>query len=496
MKLGATDFVSKPFAEIELETPLAHALEQYRLTKEVAALRDQLHAQSTFSMLFDGSPRMTEVQQLIERLADTDVPVLICGESGTGKELVARALHASSLRRDKPLVKVNCSALPQDLLECELFGFERGAFAGAMQDKPGKFEFANQATMFLDEISAMGLPLQGRLLRVMQEGQFARPGAPRVRVDVRLVAATNRNLEQAVAAGQFREDLHARLNLARIDLPPLRDRRDEVPVLARHFVKKYSVQYNMPVTELSPETMQVFVEYDWPGNVRELETFVKRAIVPGGEVSIRKEIAQNMAMPSPRPAARPAPRTPAEPAAGRDCFDARVDRGSRRRGRELFAEGHLAHGRARGGARADCQDAPAHALEPQGDGGDSRDQLQGAALQDQGKRPGQGLIIASTLMPSGSFYEEGSKLLTSGAFQFVLDSELKRAVRSQSYLTLITIEASREWEGMTITADDGTLQEVAQIIGNEVRDTDLLGHTDKGTLASCCSTPTSSIRSA
>jgi two-component system response regulator AtoC len=302
MKLGAADYVSKPFDEIELETPLANALEQYRLTKEVASLRDQLHAQSTFSMLFDDSPRMAEVQQQIERLASADVPVLISGESGTGKELVARALHASSLRRDKPLVKVNCSALPQDLLECELFGFERGAFASAIQDKPGKFEFANQATMFLDEISAMSLPLQGRLLRVMQEGQFARPGGGRdVRVDVRLVAATKRDLEQAVAAGQFREDVHASLNLTRIDLPPLRDRRDDVPLLARHFVKKYSVQYNIPATELSSETMQVLMDYDWPGNVRELETFVKRAIVPGGEVSIRKEIAQNMAMPSSRP---------------------------------------------------------------------------------------------------------------------------------------------------------------------------------------------------
>jgi len=304
MKLGATDYVSKPFDAIELETPLANALQQHRRTREVALLRDQLHAQSTFSMLVEHSPRMAEVQQLIERVADADVPVLICGESGTGKELVARALHASSLRRDKPLVKVNCGTLPQDLLACELFGFERGAFAGAMQDKPGKFEFANQATMFLDEISAMGVPLQGRLLQVLQQGQFTRLGGSRdTRVDVRLVAATNRDLEQAVAAGQFRGDLHARLNLARIDLPPLRDRRDEVPVLARHFVKKYSVQYNMPVSELSPETMQVFVEYDWPGNLRELESFVKRAIVPGGEVSIRKEIAQNMAMPSPRQAA-------------------------------------------------------------------------------------------------------------------------------------------------------------------------------------------------
>jgi len=304
MKLGAADFVSKPFDEIELETPLANALQQYQLTKEVATLRDQLHAQSTSTMLFDHSARMAEVQQLIERMADADVPVLICGESGTGKELVARALHAASLRCDKPLVKVNCSALPQDLLECELFGFERGAFAGAMQDKPGKLEFANQATIFLDEISAMGLPLQGRLLQVLQEGQFARSGGGRdVRVDVRLVAATNRDLEQAVATGQFREDLHTLLKPARIDLPPLRDRRNDVPVLARHFVKKYSVQYNMRVTELSSDTVQVFMEYDWPGNVRELETFVKRAIVPGGEVSIRKEIAQNMAMPSPRPAA-------------------------------------------------------------------------------------------------------------------------------------------------------------------------------------------------
>ena len=304
MKLGATDFVRKPFDEIELETPLANALEQYRLTREVASLRDQLHAQSIFSMLFDESPRMAEVRQLIERVAGADVPVLICGESGTGKELVARALHALSLRRDRLMVKVNCGALPQDLLEYELFGFDRGAITGAMQDKPGKLEFANQATMFLDEISAVGLPLQRRLLQVLQEGQFARPGGNRdVRVDARLVAATNRDLEQAVAAGQFSEDLYVRLRLARIDLPPLRDRRDEVPLLARHFVKKYSVQYNMPVTELSPETMQVFMEYDWPGNVRELESFVKRAIVPGCEEAIRKEIAQNMAMPSPRPAA-------------------------------------------------------------------------------------------------------------------------------------------------------------------------------------------------
>ena len=304
MKLGAADFVRKPFDERELEMPLANALQQYRLTREVASLRDQLHAQSTYTMLFGHSSRMVDVQDFIQRVADTDIAVLICGESGTGKELVARALHASSLRRDKPLVKVNCGGLPQDLLECELFGFERGAFIGAIQDKPGKFEFANQATMFLDEISAMGLPLQARLLQVLQEGQFVRPGGGRnVHIDVRLIAATNRDLEQAVSCGQFREDLYSRLKLARIGLPPLRDRREEVPILSEHFVKKYSVQYNMPITELSPETMRLFMEYDWPGNVRELETFIKRAVVPGGEVSIRKEVAQNMAMPCQRPAA-------------------------------------------------------------------------------------------------------------------------------------------------------------------------------------------------
>ena len=307
MKLGATDFVSKPFDQMELEMPLASALKQYRLTREVASLRDQLQSQSIYTMLFGHSARMGEVQDVIERVADADVPVLICGESGTGKELVARALHGSSLRRDKPLVKVNGAALPQDLLECELFGFARGAFIGAIQDKPGKFEFANHGTMFLDEIGALGLPLQSRLLQVLQDGQFSRPGASHdVHVDVRLVAATNRDLAQAVAGGQFCEELYTRLNLARIDLPALRDRREEVPALAEHFLKKYSVQYNMPYTELSPDTTRLFMEYDWPGNVRELENVIKRAIVPGSEVSIRKEIAQNMAMASQRsPAAQP-----------------------------------------------------------------------------------------------------------------------------------------------------------------------------------------------
>jgi two-component system response regulator AtoC len=297
MKLGAADFVSKPFDETDLEVPLANALKQRQLAREVASLREQLQSQSKYELLFGHSEKMVEVQELIERVADTDVTVLIRGESGTGKELVARALYASSLRRDKPFVKVNCAALPTELLESELFGFERGAFTGAIQHKPGKFEFANHGTMFLDEIGDMSFPLQAKLLQVLQDGEFARLGGKHdVRVDVRVIAATNRDLERAVAEGQFREDLFFRLNVVAIQLPPLRERREEIPLLTEYFLKKYSVQYNKPYTEIGSETMKLFMEHDWPGNVRELENLIKRAVVLGGEAAIRKEIQHSIAM--------------------------------------------------------------------------------------------------------------------------------------------------------------------------------------------------------
>src|ERR1700722_3560055 len=232
MKLGASDFVSKPFDDKDLELPLTNALKQYRLNREMATLREQLQSQSKHTMLFSQSERMAEIHDLIERVADTDLTVLIRGESGTGKELVARALCSSSLRRDKPFVKVNCAALPTELLESELFGFERGAFTGAVQHKPGKFEFANHGTMFLDEIGEMSVPLQAKLLQVLQDGEFSRLGGKHdVHVDVRIVAATNKNLEQAVAQGQFREDLFFRLNAVSLKMPPLRERREEVPLL-------------------------------------------------------------------------------------------------------------------------------------------------------------------------------------------------------------------------------------------------------------------------
>jgi two-component system response regulator AtoC len=293
MKLGATDFVCKPFEDAELATLLGSAIKQRQLSQEVATLREQLREQSKYTMLFGNSERMDEVRDLIERVSDTDVTVLIRGESGTGKELVARALHERSLRQDKPFVKVNCAALPTELLESELFGFEKGAFTGAIQHKPGKFEFANHGTMFLDEIGEMSVPLQAKLLQVLQDGEFARLGGKAdVQVDVRVIAATNRNIETAVAEGQFREDLYFRLNVVTINLPPLRERRQEIPVLVDHFLKKYSVQYNKPVSSITPDLQQEFLRYDWPGNVRQLENLIKRMVVLGTEAPIFKELHQ------------------------------------------------------------------------------------------------------------------------------------------------------------------------------------------------------------
>jgi len=315
MKLGASDFVSKPFDETELDVPLTNALRQHQLSREVAALREQLQSQSKYKMLFGHSEKMAEVQDLIERVADTDVAVLVRGESGTGKELVARALYASSLRRDKPFVKVNCAALPAELLESELFGFERGAFTGAIQHKPGKFEFANHGTMFLDEIGDLSFPLQAKLLQVLQDGEFSRLGGKHdVHVDVRVIAATNKDIEQSVADGQFREDLFFRLNVVSIHLPPLRERREEVPLLCDYFLKKYSVQYNKPFAELSPDTRQLFMDYDWPGNVRELENLIKRRVVLGTELPIQKEIAHAIAMAAHR-TIRPVPLARQQPLA-------------------------------------------------------------------------------------------------------------------------------------------------------------------------------------
>jgi transcriptional regulator with PAS, ATPase and Fis domain len=257
-------------------------------------------------MLFGNSEKMAEVRDLIERVSDTDVTVLIRGESGVGKELVARALHEQSLRKDKPFVKVNCAALPTELLESELFGFEKGAFTGAIQHKPGKFEFANHGTMFLDEIGDMSFPLQAKLLQALQDGEFSRLGGKSdVRVDVRVITATNCDLENFVAAGKFREDLYFRLNVVTITIPPLRDRREEIPMLTEHFVKKYSVQYNKPFPGISRELSELFLEYEWPGNVRQLENLIKRMVVLGSEAPIVQELKFPSSTSAPRPTAPP-----------------------------------------------------------------------------------------------------------------------------------------------------------------------------------------------
>jgi len=260
-------------------------------THHTAAAYQRSHAE-----LLSTGEKMREVRDLVSRVADTDVTVLVRGESGTGKELVARALHAASPRRDRTFVKVNCAALPAELLESELFGFERGAFTGAIQHKPGKFEFANHGTMFLDEISEMTAALQAKLLQVLQDGEFARLGGRQdVRVDVRVVAATNRDLEAAVSEGQFREDLFFRLNVVCITLPPLRQRRDEIPALTDHFLHRFSEHYNKPAPALATDTLRLFAEYEWPGNVRELENLLKRMVILGTDAPIRRELADAIA---------------------------------------------------------------------------------------------------------------------------------------------------------------------------------------------------------
>ena len=292
MKLGASDFLRKPFEVEELELAFQKALEKHALKEEVEQLRGRVRNESDVLGLFGDNPKMLEVRNMIEQVADTDITVLIRGESGTGKELVARGLYSLSGRRTYPFVKVNCAALPSELLESELFGFEKGAFTGALRRKLGKFEYANHGTIFLDEISEMHPGLQAKLLQVLQDGEFSRLGGENdVRVDTRIIAATNRNLEAAVKEGSFREDLYYRLNVVTVNLPPLRDRIDALPLLVDHFLTKYNEQYKKQLGELTDSTLKIMNEYHWPGNVRELENMVKRMVVLGNEQTVLQEIA-------------------------------------------------------------------------------------------------------------------------------------------------------------------------------------------------------------
>jgi transcriptional regulator with PAS, ATPase and Fis domain len=241
---------------------------------------DELRNPNDYGHLLCLSPKMKEIMMIINQVAPTNIKVLIRGESGTGKELAARTIYARSLRREKPFIKVLCAALPEGLLESELFGYEKGAFTGAMRRKPGKFEFANHGTIFLDEIGEINPALQAKLLQVLQDGEFSRVGGETdVKVDTRVLAATNKNLEKAVAQGAFREDLYYRLNVVSIHLPPLRERKEEIYFLVEYFLDKFNRQYNKNVQRISPETMKLFMDYDWPGNIREIENSIKRIVV-------------------------------------------------------------------------------------------------------------------------------------------------------------------------------------------------------------------------
>jgi transcriptional regulator with GAF, ATPase, and Fis domain len=260
--------------------------------------------QAEFWPLFGHSTRMRTVRAVIDRAADTDATVLIRGESGVGKDLVARAIHAASTRRDRPFVKVNCAALPADLLEAELFGHERGAFTGAYRRKPGKFEFAHTGTIFLDEIGELPAAVQPKLLQVLQDHEFSRIGGhATLRVDVRVIAATNRDVERALARGELREDLYYRLNVIEVHVPPLRERREAIQPLADVFLARFNRQYARHAT-LDPELIALFREYHWPGNVRELENAVRRLVVLGSAAPVLDELRARL---RPRGPAAPAP---------------------------------------------------------------------------------------------------------------------------------------------------------------------------------------------
>lgn len=291
-KLGADDYISKPVDLKDLETRVQKLLDRQRLSAEVTQLRDQVRRQSDFSMLFGTSPKMEDVKNTIEQVADTNATVLIRGESGTGKEVVARMVYAQSLRHEKPFVKVNCAAIPNELLESELFGYEPGAFTGANRQKLGKFDQANNGTIFLDEISEMHPSLQAKLLHVLQDGGFSRLGGKRdIAVDVRVLAATNKPLERAVEEGLFREDLFYRLNVVTIHIPPLRERREEIPVFLDFFQRKYSEYYGKNPPPFSDYAVSRMIEYTWPGNIRELENLVKRYVIVGNEAQIIRELS-------------------------------------------------------------------------------------------------------------------------------------------------------------------------------------------------------------
>ncbi len=288
LKLGAYDYITKPVDPDELSHLVSNALEHKRARREVVRLRENLQESFPGTEMIGKSPAMKKVAELIEMVAPTEATVLITGESGTGKEVVARAIHAAGPRRYMPMVTIHCGALTETLLESELFGHEKGAFTGAQYRKKGKFEVADGGSVFLDEISDISLRTQTDLLRVLQEKEIVRVGGNQpIKVDFRAIAATNKNLEALVKAGAFRPDLYYRLHVFCIDLPPLRERREDIPLLVNHFLNKFCLATSRPMPQISPEALELLMRHDWPGNVRELENAVERALVVGRGPEIR-----------------------------------------------------------------------------------------------------------------------------------------------------------------------------------------------------------------
>ncbi|MGQ9695720.1 MAG: sigma-54-dependent transcriptional regulator [Thermodesulfobacteriota bacterium] len=292
MKRGAYDYISKPFRPDEALMALRKAEERESLRQENIRLRQEVLREYSFGNIIGKSPRMLQIFELIKKISDYKTSVLLVGESGTGKEMVARCLHYNSPRSKAPFIAVNCGAIPETLLESELFGHEKGAFTDAKKEKRGSFEMAHEGTLFLDEVGELSPSAQVKLLRALQEGEIKRLGSERsITVDVRIIAATVKDLHKEVAGGKFREDLFYRLNVLQLNLPPLRERKEDIPLLTEHFIQKYNNRHKLNIEGISEEALTFLLDYNWPGNVRELENIIERAIIltPG-----RKIMAENL----------------------------------------------------------------------------------------------------------------------------------------------------------------------------------------------------------
>jgi DNA-binding NtrC family response regulator len=280
IKLGAYDYITKPYEPDDILSTVARVMSKRNLHKELNWLRKEVEASRGFDQIISQNKRMLEIFELIKKVAFTSTNILITGESGTGKELIARAIHNQGNRKKGPFVAINCASIPSELMESEMFGHEKGAFTGAHTRTTGKFEYANGGTLFLDEISALRSDLQAKLLRVLQEREIERIGSNRpIRVDIRVISATNTNLEDVVGEGKFRQDLYFRLNVVPVHIPPLRERKEDIPSLARHFLNKFYISFNKKIPGFSEKAMEALNRYHWPGNIRELENLIERIVV-------------------------------------------------------------------------------------------------------------------------------------------------------------------------------------------------------------------------